>query len=200
MGAAGFAGADENDERLPKPLEVLVDVFCTGGCALGGDFGAESKKLPPPPNRLDVVDVALGLEKLSSPAKGDGFGGGAAGAPNERLLKASLMPPKPLPWVVCCCEAPRPPKESCRACCWGGGGAAAAAGFDAYSAKMDCFRSGREGVAAAGPVLEGRAGCAGAVPRKSSPNNESPALVCLGGAGSALGGTAVEIGGPVLGR
>jgi hypothetical protein len=65
---------------------------------------------------------------------------------------------------------------------------------------MDCFRSGREGAAAAGPVLEGRAGCVGPLPIKSNPSNESPALVCFGGAGSAFGGTALDDGGPVLGR
>lgn len=68
---------------------------------------------------------------------------------------------------------------------------------------MDCLRSGREGAAAAaaGPVLEGRAGCdVGPPPRKSKPNSESPALVCFGGAASAFGGTARAAGGPVLGR
>lgn len=65
---------------------------------------------------------------------------------------------------------------------------------------MDCLRSGREGAAVVGPVLDGRAGCVGALPRKSSPSKESPAFVCLGGAGSAFGGTARACGGPVLGR
>jgi hypothetical protein len=50
-------------------------------------------------------------------------------------------------------------------------------------------------------VLEGREGCAGGLPRKSSPSNESPALVCFGGAGSDLGGGAFLVeGGPVLAR
>jgi len=72
---------------------------------------------------------------------------------------------------------------------------------------MDCFRSGLDAAAAAGPVLEGRAGCAVAVvppapppPKKSSPSSESPALFCFGGTVSCLGGVAVAAGGPVLGR
>ncbi len=66
--------------------------FCAWAC--GGDFGLESKKLPPPPNIFDE-DVAGGdfvLEKLSRPENGDGFGAGAA--LKERLPKASFMPPK----------------------------------------------------------------------------------------------------------
>lgn len=63
------------------------------------------------------------------------------------------------------------------------------------------MRSGLDGAAVAGPVLDGLAGCAEAPPpRKSSPNSESPAFVCLGGAGSLLGGTLRLIGGPVAGR
>lgn len=92
------------------------------------------------------------------------------------------------------------PKDSCRACCWGCG---AAAGFEAYSERMDCLRSGLEGAAeAAGPVLDGLAGCdAGPPPKKSSPSSESPAFVCLGGAASAFGGAERTFeGGPVLGR
>ena len=34
-------------------------------------MGVASKKFPPPPNVLE--DVAFGLEKLSSPEKGDGL-------------------------------------------------------------------------------------------------------------------------------
>jgi hypothetical protein len=65
------------------------------------------------------------------------------------------------------------------------------------------LRSGLDGAAeAAGPVLDGRAGCVvGPPPRKSKPNNESPAFVCFGGAASAFGGAArPPTGGPVLGR
>lgn len=53
----------------------------------------ESKKLPPPPNMLeeDVVGGDLVLEKLSSPANGEGLGAGAA--LNDRPLNASFMPP-----------------------------------------------------------------------------------------------------------
>lgn len=66
---------------------------------------------------------------------------------------------------------------------------------------MDCFRSGLDGADAVGPVLEGLAGCADVPPpKKSKPNNESPALVCFGGAGSAFGGTCLPTGGPVLAR
>lgn len=93
-----------------------------------------------------------------------------------------------------------PPKDSCRACCCGCG---AAAGLAAYKDSIDCLRSGLDGAAAAaGPVLEGRAGCAeGPPPKKSSPSRESPARVCFGGAASAFGGTArAAAGGPVLGR
>jgi len=74
-------------------------------------------------------------------------------------------------------------------------------GFAAYSDKMDCLRSGLEGAAAAGPVLDGRGGAAeDPPPRKSRPNNESPALCCFGGAVSAFGGALAATGGPVLGR
>lgn len=65
------------------------------------------------------------------------------------------------------------------------------------------MRSGLDGAAAAaGPVLEGRAGWEdGPPPKKSNPNKESPARVCLGGTASAFGGTArAAAGGPVLGR
>lgn len=72
--------------------------------------------------------------------------------------------------------------------------------MEAYSERMDCFRSGLDGAAAAGPVLEGRVGCAEDVapPRKSKPNKESPVLFCFGGA-SCLGGALAPVGGPVLG-
>jgi hypothetical protein len=75
--------------------------------------------------------------------------------------------------------------------------------LEAYSDRIDCLRSGLDGAAdAAGPVLDGLAGCdAGPPPKKSSPNNESPALVCFGGAASAFGGAdRTFVGGPVLGR
>jgi hypothetical protein len=72
-GAAGFAGAAENDEKSPKPLDALGAGLCACVWEAGGDFGVESKKLPPPPNMLEDADVAFGLEKLSSPEKGDGL-------------------------------------------------------------------------------------------------------------------------------
>jgi hypothetical protein len=90
-----------------------------------------------------------------------------------------------------------PPKDSCRACCCCCG----AAGFEAYRDNIDCLRSGLDGAAlAAGPVLDGRAGCdAGPPPRKSKPNSESPALFCFGA--SARGGAVLlDVGGPVFGR
>jgi hypothetical protein len=73
--------------------------------------------------------------------------------------------------------------------------------LEAYSDKIDCLRSGLEGAAAAAPVLDGRDGAADdEPPRKSNPSNESPALFCFGGAGSAFGGPLAATGGPVLGR
>jgi len=105
------------EEKLPRPLEGLVVRFWTGG-----DLGFESKKLPPPPNMFDedVVGGDLVAEKLSSPANGDGLDAGCAAWLKERLLKASLSPPK----LDCCGEVcawgdARPPKDSCRACCYG---------------------------------------------------------------------------------
>lgn len=90
-GAAGCAAAEEKAEKSPMLL-------CAGfGAWAGGDFCAELKKLPPPPNMFDE-DEAGGdrvLVKLSRPEKGDGLGAGAAACPNERLLKASFRPPKP---------------------------------------------------------------------------------------------------------
>jgi len=73
-GAAGFAGADENDEKSPKPLDALGACLCVCVWETGGDFGIESKKFPPPPNMLEDVEVvAFGLEKLSRPENGDGL-------------------------------------------------------------------------------------------------------------------------------
>jgi hypothetical protein len=94
-----------------------------------------------------------------------------------------------------------PPKESCRPCtaCWVGADFGAA--FE-YNDSIDCLRSGRDGAAEAPDVpvvLDGRAGGADeAPPKKSKPSNESPGLVCFGGAASALGGNARPIEGPVV--
>lgn len=95
--AAGLVGAgDEKAPKSPKPPDGLIVRFCT--CDCGGDFGLESKKLPPPPNMFedDVVGGDFALEKLSRPENGEGFGAGAGAgaAPKERLLKASFIPPK----------------------------------------------------------------------------------------------------------
>lgn len=55
---------------------------------------------------------------------------------------------------------------------------------------MDCFKSGREGRAegVADAELGVLVGADWVLPKKSNPNNESPGLLCLGGAGSAFGG------------
>ena len=94
--AAGLDGAgEENEEKSPRPLEGLVVWFCA--CVYdGAALGLESKKLPPPPNMLDV-DVVGGdfvLVKLSSPENGDGLGAGCAAWLKDKLLKASFIPPK----------------------------------------------------------------------------------------------------------
>jgi len=196
---AGLVGAgEEKDEKSLIPLEGLIVRLCAWPYA-GGDFGFESKKLPPPPNMFDedVVGGDFALEKLSSPEKGEGLGCAGAAWLKLRPLKASFIPPK----LDCWGDAwlwgdAMPPKDSCRACCCG-----CAAGFAAYSDRIDCLRSGLDGAdAAAGPVLDGRAGCAfDPPPKKSSPSSESPALFCFGGA--ACGGPArAATGGPVLGR
>jgi hypothetical protein len=64
-------------------------------------------------------------------------------------------------------------------------------GADAYSERIDCFRSALDGAAGAfvDPIsLEGRAGGAGELLKKSSPRRLSAGFVCFGGAGAALGG------------
>lgn len=109
-GAAGLAGAgDEKALKLLAPPAGLMVRLCDWLCAAG----FESKKLPPPPNMFDE-DVAGGdflPERLSSPAKGEGLGAGAA--LKDRLLNASFKPPK----VDCCGEVcpwgdTIPPNES----------------------------------------------------------------------------------------
>jgi hypothetical protein len=75
---------------LPRPAEGLMVRLCD--CC---GAGLELKKLPPPPNMFeddDVVGGDLAPEKPSSPEKAEGLGAGAAS--NERLLKASFIPPK----------------------------------------------------------------------------------------------------------
>jgi hypothetical protein len=93
--AAGFDGAgDEKEEKSLRPLEGLVVRFCA--CVYAGALGLESKKLPPPPNMFDedVVGGDFVLVKLSSPENGDGLGAGCAAWLNDKLLKASFIPPK----------------------------------------------------------------------------------------------------------
>jgi hypothetical protein len=98
--AAGWdlAGVDAKDEKLPMPLDDA------GVWYVGGDFGAESKKLPPPPNMFedDVVGGDFVLEKLSRPEKGEGFGAGCAAWVKERPPKASVIPPKADCWGEAC--------------------------------------------------------------------------------------------------
>lgn len=70
---------------------------------------------------------------------------------------------------------------------------------------MDCLRSGLEDAACPGVVaaLEGRPGacaCELVGPKKSSPSNESPGLVCFGGAGPFGGADLVAGGSVVAGR
>lgn len=82
-------------------------------------------------------------------------------------------------------------------------GAAAGFGAEAYSDKMDCFKSerpGTPGVVAAEAALDGRAGGADCVPpKKSRPSSESPPLFCFGGAAGALtGGGRTEMAGSVV--
>jgi hypothetical protein len=91
--AAGLDGAgEENEEKSERPLDGLVVLFCAW---FEGALGCESKKLPPPPNMLeeDVVGGDFALEKLSRPENGDGLGAGCAAWPNDKLPKASFMPP-----------------------------------------------------------------------------------------------------------
>lgn len=99
-GAADFDGAAE-DAKASKPLRPPAGLMVRSwDCCAGGDCGFEAKKLPPPPNMLDeeVVGGDFAL-KLSRPEKGEGLGAGAA--EKERLLKASLMPPR----EDCCGDA-----------------------------------------------------------------------------------------------
>lgn len=79
---------------------------------------------------------------------------------NDREPKASPNPPRACAFDWGCAGEARggdcmPPKAFAAGC---GGGAA---GFDAYSDKIDCFKSDLPGAPGVlGPVLEGRAGSA----------------------------------------
>jgi hypothetical protein len=75
-------------------------------------------------------------------------------------------------------------------------------GVDAYNDRIDCFKSDLEGPAAppaAPKSLDGLAGAAGELPKKSSPSRDSAGFVCFAGAGCPFGGGCVPRGGPVLG-
>lgn len=115
------------------------------------------------------------------------MGGGDFTGPDDgkvRLLKASVRPPKESCWFGGGDD--KPPNEDCRLRmdCVGVG---AGFGVEAYSDRIDCFRSGLEvlvefnGFEAA---LEGLS-CPCGLPKKSKPSNESPVFVCLAGAGAA---------------
>ena len=73
-------------------------------------------------------------------------------------------------------------------------------GAEAYKERIDCLRSGLDGIAEPDGVeaeLDGLADAAdGGPPKKSRPSSESAALACLGGA-EALGG-AVRLGTSVV--
>jgi len=92
-GAECLGGAAEDANASKSPI-LLAGLVVRSWEGTGVDEDLALKKLPPPPNRLDedVVGGALVLEKLSRPEKGEGFGAGAAA--KERVLKASLRPPK----------------------------------------------------------------------------------------------------------
>jgi len=125
-----------------------------------------------------------------------GAGGDVEGL-KLRPPNASSRSPK----LDCCCAGAdcMPPKDGWRSCCGGGWGL----GAEAYRERMDCFRSGLDcavdpvGVDAeldGLPIEED-----GGPPKKSRPNNESAALVCLGGpedigGGSRLPGVSVVLG------
>ncbi len=166
--------------------------------AFDASFGPASKK-PPPLNGGEVTcggaaddrGLTLGMGLLK-PAKGSGLGccwvaGGDVAGLKFRPPNASSKPPK----LDCCCDGADciPPSEGWRSCCVGGFGL----GAEAYSERMDCFRSGREGVVEpAGvdaeledlPIEED-----GGPPKKSRPSSESAALVCLGGPEDLGGGS-----------
>lgn len=152
-----------------------------------------SKKLPPlkPPNALldgcGVARVLVGaLPKLANGSAATGLAMGAAVLDMLRLLKASLNPPIELCGWWLMLEDPMPPKAPC--CwlfCWFCAGATF--GADAYSERMDCFKSGRDWAAPVTfpGVLAGLGGAAGS-PKKSKPSNESLIVVAFGGAGAAF--------------
>ena len=76
-------------------------------------------------------------------------------------------------------------------------------GAEAYSDRIDCLRSGREGpvdVAGVDVELDGLPeGADGGPPKKSSPNNESAGFDCLGGAAFFGGGGRPPVTSVVLG-
>lgn len=142
----------------------------------------------------------LGLVKLVRLANDDDLSAGFA-AGEETVdgklspLKASVKPPK---FDDCCfAGGARSSKDEFRACCADAGG-----GFE-YSDRIDCFRSGRESLAApegVDVVLAERFGAEDSLlPKKSTPSNES-----AGREGFAAGcdplGAARGAGSVVLGR
>lgn len=107
-----------------------------------------------------------------------------------RLLKASDKPPK----ASCCAGGEEggggedmPPKDGCLLCgkaCGRGCDCCCGFGADAYSDKIDCLRSGLEGVdetKGLDAALDGRPFEGWELPKKSNPSKESPGLFCFGG-------------------
>lgn len=115
----------------------------------------------------------------------------------ERPPNASSKPPKlEVFWAGGDCV---PPNEACLSCC----GAGCGFGAVAYKDKIDCFKSGRDGMftpegvdaALAGLPLGGAEG----PPKKSSPRRESEAFVGLLAGGALAGGGCEPDGSVVLG-
>lgn len=108
-----------------------------------------------------------------------------------RPLNASESPPK----ASCDCAGgcDEVPREGCRLC---GAIWAWVIGAEEYRERIDCFRSGREGIVEPTgfeEALDGRTGPEGGpLPKKSSPSSESPCLVCRVVVGSTLLGWGLE--------
>ena len=117
-------------------------------CA-GFGAGLESKKLPPlsAEGRRGADVVGAGTDRcwgggLARDEKPDELVPWTVGAPPKlRPVNASFIPPNP---ELDCVDG-----DVALAC---GGGAAAAGAALAYSDRMDCFRSGREGPLDVGPA------------------------------------------------
>lgn len=218
-GGLGLVGGGElkpvNPESNAPELNPLEDTEVVRDCGLAGGIVGDvrlSKRPPPaPPLLVDAAgEVTLGaagvdltLAKLVKLANGEGFSAGLGGGGDVvegklSPLKASVRPPIPDDADWGGGEA-KSPNDGVRSC-WAGAGC----GLE-YSDRMDCFKSGLDipGEAAPGvdAVLAGRLPLdgGGALPKKSSPSNESPGRACLG-AGCACLGAGRAVGSVVLGR